>query len=234
LPRRAPRNAFAVDRDTSADKPAQVAAAKLPPIEDLPPLPAPAAPAPPAAATAAVQEETVSSPEQQATGQQGRGASKPRGAGGRPSGGKSKDAPAGEAKPDAKPETKAETKSAVTITRIPARVPGELYELALPLVKGLGMPSWGQLVSWTCADHRSDVVASIVANARAEARRPRGQGVVGTAGNQVTARLYPEELAPLEAVVKEAKGKIDHKVTRTMVVLAALEVATANAASQAS
>lgn len=225
MPRRAPRNAFAVDRDTSADKPVQVPAAKLPPIEDLPPLPAVTAPPP----AAAVQEGTTSL-EQQETGQQGRGASKPRGSGGRPSGSKPKDTPAGEAKPD----TKSDARATVTITRIPARVPGELYELALPLVKGLGMPSWGQLVSWTCADHRADVVASIVANARAEARRPRGQGVVGTAGNQVTARLYPEEMAPLEAVVKEAKGKIDQKVTRTMVVLAALEVATANAASQAS
>jgi hypothetical protein len=217
-----------MDRDTSADTPtAPAPAVKLPPVEDLPPLPA----APPTAAARADAPAQKAEPAaERDAAEQGRGAGKPRGSGGRPAGPRAKDAPTSETKPEPKPDAK----PTVTITRIPARVPGELYELALPLVKGLGMPSWGQLVSWTCADHRADVVASIVANARAESRRPRGQGVVGTAGNQVTARLYPDELAPLEAVMKDAKGKIDQKVTRTMVVLAALEVATANAASQAS
>ena len=228
MPRRAAKNAFAMDRDTSADTPTEAPpVAKLPPIADLPPLPSGPPPTPSRTTTAATpaQKQNQPAPEPDID-EQGRGAGKPRGAGGRPAGSRTKDAAAGETTPEKSPTA--------TITRIPARVPGELYELALPLVKGIGKPSWGQLVSWTCADHRGEVVASIVASARAEARRPRGQGVVGTAGNQVTARLYPEELAPIDAVMKEAKGKIDHKVTRTMVVLGALEVATANAASQAS
>lgn len=225
MPRRAAKNAFAMDRDTSADTPTEaLPAAKLPPVADLPPLPS--APASVPASPAAPAQEQELPTEQPQSGEQGRGATKPRGAGGRPAGSRTKDATAAETKPEAKPT--------VTITRIPVRVPGELYELALPLVKGIAKPSWGQLVSWTCADHRADVVTRIVANARNEARRPRGQGVVGTAGNQVTARLYPEELAPIDAVMKEAKGKVDHKVTRTMVVLGALEVATGNAARQAS
>jgi hypothetical protein len=220
-----------MDRDTSADTPTTPpSAATLPPVADLPPLPA-SAPASPASRTTSPAEKAEAAVDRpHDVAEQGRGTGKPRGTGGRPAGTRTKDTSTSENKPETKPESQ----PTVTITRIPARVPGELYELALPLVKGLGMPSWGQLVSWTCADHRADVVASIIANARAESRRPRGQGVVGTAGNQVTARLYPDELAPLEAVVKEAKGKLDQKVTRTMVVLAALEVATANAASQAS
>lgn len=233
MPRRAARNSFALDRDTNADSPtapAPIPAAKLPPVEELPPLTAPAAPEPvPAAAAgqAAATRDPAPQLAEEPEGSQAKVASsKPRGSGGRPAGQRTKDTPASEPKPEAKADSK--------ITRIPARVPGNLYDRALPLVKGIGRPSWGQLVSWTCQDHRGAVVAAIVAHAAEEGRRPRGQGTVGTAGNQVTARLYPNELAPIDQVMTEASRKVDQKVTRTMIVLAALEVATATAASQAS
>lgn len=231
---RVSRNAFAMDRDVNADAPLDDDIT-LPPLDNLPPLaPGPQVPAaPPTPATPA-----GTPGDQDATGQ-GRGAGRPRGVGGRPPGTKSKDAkesrdssgsssaePKREQRSEPRPETKQDAKPDSRIVRVPARVPADLYDRALPLVKGIGRPSWGQLVAWTCQDHKTQVVAAIVAATTVEGRRPRGQGVVGTAGLQVTCRLFPDERPPVDAVLKDAQAKVKTKVTRTMVVLAALEVAT--------
>lgn len=114
----------------------------------------------------------------------------------------------------------------VGITAVPARVPTELYEAALPLVKGVGRPSWGQLVAWTCQDHSEAVKAELrsLAESAAAPRRLRGVNRAGSAALQVTARVSPEELSAVEAV----RGGMGEGVvvTRTMVVNAALRVAT--------
>ena len=119
------------------------------------------------------------------------------------------------------------TSAAGRITAVPARVPGPLYDAALPLVKGVGRPSWGQLVAWTCQDHPEGVRAEITALAEAvvQPRRLRGPNREGEASMQVTARFLPAELA----VFDSARDGVEHGdvvITRTMVVIAALTVAT--------
>lgn len=140
-------------------------------------------------------------------GERAKTAPKPRGVGGRPAVGK---------------------EPIDGISKVPARVPAELYAGALSLVKGVGKPSWGQLVAWTCQDHGDDVLAQVLelAEASVGARRPRGQNREGTAALQVTARLDSAELAAVDEVLNRAHGKAERKVTRTMVIIGALTVAT--------
>ena len=111
------------------------------------------------------------------------------------------------------------------ITAVAVRVPAPLYEAALPLVKGPGRPSWGQQVAWTSQDHAEKVLEQVEALAEAALapRRLRGHGREGEAAMQVTARLLPAELA----VVDEARNARESlQVNRTMVVIAAITVAT--------
>jgi hypothetical protein len=111
------------------------------------------------------------------------------------------------------------------ITAVAARVPAALYAAATPLVKGPGRPSWGQLVAWTCQDHAEPVRKEVeaLADAAAAPRRLRGPGREGEPTMQVTARLLPDELAAVDAAMTSLP---DVPVTRTMVVVAALTVAT--------
>lgn len=113
------------------------------------------------------------------------------------------------------------------MTRIPARVPADLYEQATPLVKGIGRPSWGQLVAWTCIDHRDKVLDHVRSQIDGKGRRePRGQNREGTAGLQVTASVDTGELTAIDTIIKSVQAKTsDTKVTRTMVVIGALDVA---------
>ena len=116
-------------------------------------------------------------------------------------------------------------KAPVGITAVAVRVPSALYAEASPLVKGPGRPSWGQLVAWTCQDHPAAVREQIeaLAGEAAAPRRLRGHGQQGAPAVQVTARLLPEELA----VVDEARRvSADLQVTRTLVLIAAITVAT--------
>ncbi|PWJ23354.1 hypothetical protein ATK17_3848 [Branchiibius hedensis] len=131
----------------------------------------------------------------------------PRGQGGRPAG--SDREPAG-------------------ITVIPARVPASLYSGALDLVKGRGKPSWGQLVSWTCQDHSEAVLGAIagLVEAAEGPRRLRGQNREGGPTTQVTARVTDEELEAVEALRASAADRAQRDVTRTLVVIGALQVAT--------
>lgn len=114
------------------------------------------------------------------------------------------------------------------ITAVPARVPGGLYEAALPLVRGVGRPSWGQLVAWTCQDHPDQVRAAVqrlIADAPGS-RRPRGQNRPGAAGVQVTARVSADELQVMESVRRACEERADGgPPTRTVVLIAALTVA---------
>lgn len=114
-----------------------------------------------------------------------------------------------------------------TMTAVPARVPAELYGKALPLVTGIGRPSWGQLVAWTCEDSSAEVLVELLEPDQLGAgRRPRGQNRQGTAGLQVTARLNADEFTAFEQVMQQASRKAEAPVTRTKVVIAALTVAT--------
>lgn len=209
MPRKNVRNAFADDRDIRTDAPTPSPASDLggllPKNEKLPPPPArrpDTEPTPVAPETTPTSETgEASAPEPKPT------SSKPRGVGGRPTAGKE---PAG------------------GIAKIPARVPADLYAAALPLVKGIGKPSWGQLIAWTCQDHADQVLDHVLERAGgggAPGRKPRGQNRKGTAALQVTARLDATELPAVDEVMKRAQSKAERKVTRTMVVLAALTVA---------
>jgi hypothetical protein len=210
-----------MDRDVQADAPAepqpQTAAPLLPKLDDdLPPLPAGPRPAMPSGTAPKRQEEPASDPSLEAgrsersAGESAKTPSRPRGTGGRPA---------------------AAEQPVEAITKVPARVPAELYAAAQPLVKGVGKPSWGQLIAWTCQDHKDEVVSAVLEHARTTARRPRGQNLQGTPGLQVTARLDRSELPVVDEVMKLAGQKAERKVNRTMVVIAALTVATQHAAA---
>lgn len=199
MPRRVSKDVFNLGRSGAVDQPSQDSAA--PPLGALlPRLDAPvAAGASPAADTSPmVADEGPPAATQEA--------SRPRGTGGR----------LGSA-------------AAVVgnITPVAARVPSRLYEAALPMVKGVAKPSWGQLVAWTCQDQAEDVHAEVnkLAAAVAEPRRLRGHNREGEAGLQVTARLTPGELEALDDVRTALQASVDVRLTRTMVVVAALTVA---------
>lgn len=119
------------------------------------------------------------------------------------------------------------TRQQLLIIKVPARVPAELYDKALPLVTGIGRSSWGQLVAWMCQDNVAEVLAELVEpDQSGGSRRPRGQNRQGTAGLQVTARLNADEFTAFEQVMQQAPRKAETPVTRTKVVVAALTVAT--------
>jgi len=199
-----------VQADAPAEPPAQATAPLLPKLDDdLPPLPA--GPRPAATSRAEPQgrpgarSEAGDEPSRtERPAGESKAPSRPRGTGGRPA---------------------ASEQPVEAITKVPARVPGELYDAAQPLVKGVGKPSWGQLIAWTCQDHKEEVVAMVLELARTAARRPRGQNAQGTPGLQVTARLDRTELPAVDEVKKLAGQKAERKVTRTDVLIAALTVA---------
>ncbi len=140
-------------------------------------------------------------------------ADEPRGVGGRP------------------PLTKA---GSSRITTTAARVPIELYDGAEDLVKGRGKPSWGQLIAWTCRTRQHDVVKEVLTLTEpALGLVPRGQNKRGTASTQITARFTQDEHATFartrelaQVAVASAEHAVEGPVTATLVVIAALQVAT--------
>ena len=116
------------------------------------------------------------------------------------------------------------------ITAVAARVPGDLYDLASPMVKGVDRPSWGQLVAWTCQDRSAEVAKEVdrTLHAAGSPRRPRGQNRAAAAAMQVTARLLSDELASVDAL-RRADPATGEPVTRSVVVNAALRAAVAAA-----
>lgn len=120
------------------------------------------------------------------------------------------------------------------ITSTAARVPIDLYDSAEDLVKGRGKPSWGQLIAWTCTTRQQDVVNEVLTQAEpAPGLVPRGQNKRGTASTQITARFTPEEHAIFtrtrelaQTTVDAAEHPVEGPITATLVVIAALRVAT--------
>lgn len=120
------------------------------------------------------------------------------------------------------------------ITATAARVPVEVYDKAEALVKGRGLPSWGQLVAWTCSTHQRDVVEEVVRLLRPIEGTlvPRGQNKRGAPATQITARFTMAEQRQFEQARHEAEtamaaaGAESRDVTATAVVTAALIVAT--------
>lgn len=120
------------------------------------------------------------------------------------------------------------------ITTTAARVPIELYDNAEDLVKGRGKPSWGQLIAWTCTTRQEDVVKEVLTLTEpAPGLVPRGQNKRGTASTQITARFTPDEHATFtrtrelaQTAVETAEHPVEGPVTATLVVIAALQVAT--------
>lgn len=141
-------------------------------------------------------------------------------------------APAAPSRPKPSATGEREPKSAggvVTAARpVAARIPIVLYDRVVPLIKGPGRPTLGQLISWTCEDS-ADEVDRVLTEAIASAtspRRLRGASRSAEATVQVTPRLREEELAPLDEI--RARHP-EFQVTRTMVVTAAVSVACARA-----
>lgn len=120
------------------------------------------------------------------------------------------------------PIERPEMAAAGPIRTVPARAPSELYDACLPLVKGQGRPSWGQLVVWTCLDRPQEVQAATQARlqTRLGFRVRRGQNIDGAAITQVGCRVTPAELAILDDLRDRCEG-----ATRTDVIIAALTVA---------
>lgn len=209
MPRRVGKNVFDITRTDQVDQPTQEPTpplgSLLPRVSDTPP-PASA----PARSTGATRHAGKAPSSDSATlGKEvpTRNATKPRGHGGRPS---------------------PENREIGRITPVAARIPGPLYEASLPLVKGVGKPSWGQLVTWTCQDQDDEVRSAVTALAEATTtpRRLRGQNREGEATMQVTARVLPAELSVLDELRETVDAAVDPLVTRTMVIIAALTVAT--------
>ena len=120
------------------------------------------------------------------------------------------------------------------ITSTAARVPIELYDNAEDLVKGRGKPSWGQLIAWTCSTRQHEVINEVLTQTEpAPGLVPRGQNKRGTASTQITARFTPDEHATFthtrelaQAAADTAEYPVEGPVTATLVVIAALRVAT--------
>lgn len=203
MPKRVRANVFDVNR---TDRDAPEAA---PPLSQLLPRATPSVPTPvalsgPAPAPSASATAVARHSHAETPGSR---QSRPRGAGGRA------------------------TSTPTGITATAARVPVDLYEAAVPLVKGVGRPSWGQKVAWTCQNHRQEVVEATVAILRpvVGVLIPRGQNKQAQATTQVTARFTADEYVAFSSVLDEVRAAaaaagLTTPVTATALVIAALEV----------
>lgn len=208
MPRRVARNVFDVTRQDDGDKPTSGLESPEPGVSSLAGLMTRVGDEPSPRAPRGTSSLAPTQPKQVApTPASPRLESTARGRGGRPPG---------------------ERRGPARITPVPARVPTALYTAALELVKGRAKPSWGQLVSWTCQDDPTAVAAGVAAllEAAAGPRQLRGQNREGGPTTQVTARVTTDELAAIDAVRGQASNSDGAPVSRTMVIIAALEVAT--------
>lgn len=106
-----------------------------------------------------------------------------------------------------------------------ARLPQDLYEaLAVFLNAETERPSYAQLISWTCQDRPTAVVEELALSAAALTRVPRGRAKAAPFA-LVTPRFLPDEIGAVDAVQQRACTEIDHPVTRTQVICAAIRVA---------
>ncbi|MDN5798386.1 MAG: hypothetical protein L0H79_21925 [Intrasporangium sp.] len=113
-------------------------------------------------------------------------------------------------------------------------MPIDLYDNAEDLVKGRGKPSWGQLIAWTCTTRQQDVINEVLTLTEpAPGLVPRGQNRRGTASTQITARFTLDEHGTFtrtrelaHAAAETAEHPVEGPVTATLVVIAALQVAT--------
>lgn len=120
------------------------------------------------------------------------------------------------------------------VSKRPARVPSTLYVQAEPLVKGVGRPSWGQLISWTCATKGEEVVAAVLEQLRpADPLAPRGSNRAGGTTTTIIPQFLGEEIDPVENVHARAQEAVSRdpgiplraqRVTATAVIIAAVEV----------
>lgn len=129
---------------------------------------------------------------------------------------------------------------------ISARVPKELYDALARHVASLelseGRPAYSQVVAVACEDHHDAVVETAVQAAletRRDWRAPRGARKAANA-TMLTLRFWPAELAALESAqssVSTSKALDDElraKITRTAVIIAALQVSLRNESDQKS
>ncbi len=219
-PRRARANAFGADRtdldDVKATAP-PTAASPMTPLGDL--IPKTKQSKQRSASSAWDTSTRADDSEATAVAEVGE-AVRPRGGGGRP------------------PRTQAPTPQSDRVramSKRPARIPSSLYSRAEPLVKGTGRPSWGQLISWTCATKGEQVIAAVIEQLRpGDPLAPRGSNRVGGTTTTIIPQFLGEEIDPVETVHAQAQEAAtrevgiparNERVTATAVVVAALHVA---------
>lgn len=106
-----------------------------------------------------------------------------------------------------------------------ARIPKPLYDALLEqLTHQTPRPSYAQLVTWACEDHPAEVTDGTrrALGVDRDPRAPRGSRRASDT-IAVTLRFWPEELAIVDALQARIQAPRGVRVTRTAVIVAALQ-----------
>lgn len=111
---------------------------------------------------------------------------------------------------------------------VAVRIPKPLYDaVVIDLLAGQHeRPSYAQIVTWTCEDHRDEVLAEITHAAKLATRLPRGRKLASEVV-PLTLRFQPNEREALDDVMARCRDDVGDRrnITRTAAVIAALRVA---------
>lgn len=121
-----------------------------------------------------------------------------------------------------------------TTTKRPARIPSDLYQRAEPLIKGVGRPSWGQLIWHACATQPEQVIEAVLAQLQHQGPlTPRGANRAGAQTTPILPRFLDDEIAPVNQVRADAQEAAlsdtriptrSQEVSATAVIIAAIHV----------
>lgn len=121
-----------------------------------------------------------------------------------------------------------------TVTTRAARLPNDLYKRAEHLVKGPGLPSWGQLIWHACATQPEQVVDAVLAQLRRQGPlTPRGANRAGAQTTNILPRFLDDEICPVNQVQADAQEAAlrdtriptrSQEVSATAVIIAAIHM----------
>lgn len=106
-----------------------------------------------------------------------------------------------------------------------ARIPMTLYLEAVEITGREGGPSWGQLVAWTCEDHKADVIRQLGIEATPVERVPRGRPAPRKQLQPIAARMTEPEAECFNRVKIAASEALVETPSNARIVEAALRVA---------